>query len=220
MKRKFFLLGVCTVFLAILVTNPYIALLILLAAVLFLISNHMAKKSAWWKSKIIDTSHFMPQPLFRADYRRNFSMLNLGSLEAKNDFQYGTVYGLNLSTGVQSLDVDEKILKFYHSYLSKDGFVAIVLSPYIYKHKEDFRYYSHFFKTLDKSDKGKYGDYFRSRIPLLDGSSYPSFKMMNIYIKYPLLLDFKDFFIFLYHRCLRVLMGGGKCRRFNQNATT
>lgn len=186
MKRKvtFFILLFAYVFAV--VNYPIIAILIGAAIVLCLFLNRYAKQSKWWESKFISNDNFLPQPLFRADFRRNFDMINLGSSESFYNFKYKTVYGLNLSTGLQSFRIDKKIIKFYHSYLRKGGLVAIPISPYKYEYKENFKYYGGLFINLKEEDRTRYGDYYSKRLPILDYQDYPQKKLISLYHKIPI----------------------------------
>jgi hypothetical protein len=114
-------------------------------------------------------------------------MINLGSISASYDFSYGEVYGLNLSSGFQSLNIDLQILKFYHSYLKSGGLVALTLSPLADKHKEDFRYMARFYRNIPIEDRALYGDYYRPTVELLDSSGYGNRRLIRLYRKCPLL---------------------------------
>lgn len=196
MRKKIVLSILVILFILTLITYPTIACLIGLLLIIGLSLNKQAKSSMWWKSKFLDSTRFMPQPIFRADYRRNFDMISLGSIEAYYDFNYTSVYGLNLSSGLQSFGVDKKIIRFYHSYLKKGGYVAISISPYYNIFKEDYKYYGRLFININKEDSSKYGDYYHQCVQALDHSDYPNMNMIRLYHRFPILFDFIDYIRF------------------------
>jgi hypothetical protein len=57
--------------------------------------------------------------------QRNYEVVNVGSNPARFAFFYEDVLGQNWSTGTQSLDEDFEILKYFHSYIKKDGIVLL-----------------------------------------------------------------------------------------------
>ena len=171
-----------------------------LARILFL--TDVIQKTSWWKERYAHTNDFKPQPLFRADYQRNYEAIALGSDTAANDYEFGGgVAGLNLSTGYQPLCIDDKILSFYHSYLRSGGFVLINLNPFSLFHQRKLNadYFSRFIKPLPLKDKQKFGDYYSSNIQLLDSTQLPT--DVYKYMEYPMLYEPMH--------CLKALLGGG-----------
>lgn len=181
-----------------------------LARILFL--TDVIQKTSWWKERYAHTNDFKPQPLFRADYQRNYEAIALGSDTAANDYEFGGgVAGLNLSTGYQPLCIDDKILSFYHSYLRSGGFVLINLNPFSLFHQRKLNadYFSRFIKPLPLKDKQKFGDYYSSNIQLLDSTQLPT--DVYKYMEYPMLYEPMH--------CLKALLGGGKlqfAKKINQ----
>lgn len=188
-KRILFILFsiVCILFIGYL--NLLIALIIVSVAFIVLYANRLLLRSNLWHKKYQKMNDFLAQPLFRADFRRNFDIINLGSLTSCSNFSYKTIYGLNLSSGKQSFTIDNRILKFYHSYLKKSGYVALVMNPYEYVQKENFIYYSRFIKPVDITEKRLYGDYYKSQVSLLEMDQINESSLLKVYLKFPILFD-------------------------------
>ena len=158
------------------------------------------KKTSWWKERYAHMEDFKPQPIFRADHQRNYEAIVLGSDTAANDYKFDSeLLGLNLSTGYQPIDVDNKILQFYHSYLRCGGFVLININPFSFFKQEPLtdEYYSRFIMPLSPLEKQQYGDYYASNLRLLDNTQLPS--TINKFMDYPML--------YAPVHCIRALLG-------------
>lgn len=139
----------------------------------FLFLNRMVKKTNWYKTSFRDTTQFVSNAGYRNDSIRNYEVVNLGSNPARFAFMYDSVLGQNWSTGSQSLNYDFRILKYYHSYLKREGVVIIPLVVFSSCYAEELTsnpdYHIKFNRILPSSLWYKNGSKFRigMRYPLL-----------------------------------------------------
>lgn len=134
----------------------------------------LVRRTNWWNNRYSLVGQFMPQPLFRASYVRNYESICLGGESAAYSIQLEN--GLNLSSGKTTLQLVYDVLKFYHSYLKKKGIVLLSFSPYEVIQQPQLTYidYSRFIKPLPIMEKERVGDYYSPVIYLLDTSQIPS----------------------------------------------
>lgn len=154
---------------------------------LFLSSR--VKKTNWWMNQSLGMESFISSPLFRVNYVRNYDVLNLGNKRAQCAFVYENIKGLNLASNEQSLAVDFKVLKFYFSYLKKNGVVIIPVDLFtsVTLNNENFHFYSKFIKEFPESERNIYKDYYTSTSLLLDATQIPHLPYVINYKKYPFL---------------------------------
>lgn len=131
------------------------------------------RKTNWWNNRYVLVGQFMPQPLFRASYVRNFEILCVGGESAAFAIQIEN--GLNLASGKTTMQLVFDIIKFYHSYLRKKGMILLSLSPFEIIKQPELTYldYSRFIKPLPIEEKQRVGDYYRPVVYLLDSSQIP-----------------------------------------------
>jgi hypothetical protein len=128
-----------------------ISLFILL--VVFLRCNALLRATNGYRNLFIYTSQFVSNVGYREELQRNYEIVNLGSNPARFAFFYENVRGQNWSTGLQGLDQDLEILRYFHSYIRKDGIVLLPIvafssvSSYL---KPDAGYIDKFASFLDR----------------------------------------------------------------------
>jgi hypothetical protein len=96
-----------------------------LSGITFLVLNKLLKMTNWYRNNFVHTTQFVSNVGYREDTQRNYEVVNLGSNPARFAFFYEKELGQNWSTGLQGLDMDLEVLKYYHSYIKKDGIVLI-----------------------------------------------------------------------------------------------
>jgi hypothetical protein len=161
MKRKIIIAVVCAFIVwiiswfvnSVLFWSLFVLGLIFVPAILiFFRCNKWLKKTNWYRNHFIYTSQFVSNAGYRENTQRNYEIVNLGSNPARFAFFYEKVWGQNWSTGSQGLDMDLEILKYFHSYIQKDGIVLIPIvafssvSGYL---KPDLSYVVKFASILD-----------------------------------------------------------------------
>lgn len=104
--------------------------LVCLGIAVLLIANRFLKKTNWYKNHFVFTTQFVSNAGYRDNLVRNYDIINLGSNPARFAFFYEHITGQNWSTGTQGFDMDLEILKFFHSYVKKDGYVLIPIVPF------------------------------------------------------------------------------------------
>lgn len=136
--------------------------------------TNLVRRTNWWNNRYSLVGQFMPQPLFRASYVRNYKSICVGGESAA--FSVHLDNGLNLSSGKATLQLVYDVIKFYHSYLKKKGIVLLSFSPYEIIKQPQLTYidYSRFIKPLPKKERERVGDYYSPVIYLLDTSQIPS----------------------------------------------
>ena len=107
-----------------------IGLLLISAAVLFLLLNKMLKHTNWWRNQYLATEQFVSNAGYRDNIIRNYDIANLGSNPAHFAFFYEDVKGQSWATGSQGQDMDFEVLKYFHSYLREGGTVLIPIMPF------------------------------------------------------------------------------------------
>ena len=125
--------------------------------------NEVYRHTNHYKNKYLFKNKFVSGLGYREDLSRNYDIVNLGSNPAYYGFFYDNVRGQNWSTGSQGLDMDFEILKNYHSYIKRNGFVLIPIMPFTatsqyLKQKKQYwgdEYYSKFVRVLDLSQVRK-----------------------------------------------------------------
>ncbi|MDR1180532.1 MAG: hypothetical protein LBL13_00930 [Bacteroidales bacterium] len=133
-----------------------LGLTLLLFMLLFIAVNKLSKMTNWYRNQFIYTKQFVSNAGYRKDTQRNYEIVNLGSNPARFAFFYEDVLGQNWSTGTQGLDKDLEILKYFHSYVKKDGVVLLPivafssLSGYLQFHKSSLPYLAKFTSILDR----------------------------------------------------------------------
>ena len=158
-----------------------IGLLLISAAVLFLLLNKMLKHTNWWRNQYLATEQFVSNAGYRDNIIRNYDIANLGSNPAHFAFFYEDVKGQSWATGSQGQDMDFEVLKYFHSYLREGGTVLIpimpftAISPFLKERPEywGMAYYSKFAKILDSAQV----------------LQLPYGKKLKRYLKYPLLYN-------------------------------
>lgn len=158
---------------------------------LSLFLNNRVKDTNWWKNQSLGMEDFMPQPLFRVNYTRNYDALNLGNKRAQCAFAYEKIKGLNLASSGQSLAVDFKVLKFYFSYLKKNGLVIIPIDLFssVTSNDESLFFYSKFIKEFSENERDIYKDYYTPVSLLLDATQIPRLSYVISYKKYPFIFQ-------------------------------
>lgn len=121
---------------------------IVLLLLFFYYCNSKVFTTNYWNNRYAAVTDFLASPFFRSDERRNFLAVNLGSVSSHYAFKYEASQGLNLSSGCQSLETDFEVLRTYHSFIKKGGFVILALSPYQIDFKEDIAYWSRFIRKV------------------------------------------------------------------------
>lgn len=151
---------------------------------LLTILSEKVRKTNWWNNRYALVGQFMPQPLFRALYVRNYESLCIGGESAAFAIQIEN--GLNLSSGKTTIQLVFDIIKFYHSYLRKKGKVLVSLSPLEFIKQPELTYidYSRFIKPLPIEEKKRVGDYYSPVICLLDSSQLPTITQKYYYRPY------------------------------------
>jgi len=96
-----------------------------LGIVSFLVLNKLIKTTHTYQNNFIYTKQFVSNAGYRENLQRNYEIVNLGSNPARFAFFYEGIAGQNWSTGLQGLDKDLEILKYFHSYIKKDGIVLL-----------------------------------------------------------------------------------------------
>lgn len=118
-----------------------------------LIANHYILATEWFKCIHADYNHerYPDNIWYRKHDERNYDLVNLGSYAAKFAFDYsGTgMKAMNLSSGVQTLIDDYKIVQNFHSILKENGTVIITIMPFTSVNKrtgimENFKFYNTF----------------------------------------------------------------------------
>jgi len=121
----------------------------------FLLLNKKIKTTNAYKNNFIYTKQFVSNAGYRENIQRNYEIVNLGSNPARFAFFYDGVLGQNWSTGTQGLDKDLEILKYFHSYIKKDGIVLIPIvafssvSGYLKPENDALQYVAKFVSILD-----------------------------------------------------------------------
>lgn len=157
--------------------------LAVLAAAAFFVANKLVKKTNWWKNQYLACQQFVSNSGYRDNIIRNYDIANLGSNPAHFAFFYEDVKGQSWATGSQGQDMDFEILKYFHSYLKKGGFVLIPIMPFTaistcLRERPDYwgmQYYSKFYQILD----------------WFQASKLPHAKRIKLYLKLPLLFNWK-----------------------------
>lgn len=54
--------------------------------------NKKVKKTNWWNNRYLYTQQYLPAPLFRKNFIRNYDVINLGSQSSLFAFDYNNVY--------------------------------------------------------------------------------------------------------------------------------
>ena len=156
-------IGLCLGFLALVA----VALVLLF----FYCCNRKVFSTNYWNNRYLAVNDFLASPFFRSDERRNFGVVNLGSAPSHYAFTYEAFQGLNLSSGCQSLGTDLEILRNYHSFIKKGGFVILGLSPYQIDFKEDVAYWSRFIRKVP-GRPDEYRGYYANYSYLLPSKSH------------------------------------------------
>ena len=154
---------------------------VVLLLLFFYYCNNKVFFTNYWNNRYHAVNDFLASPFFRSDERRNFPVANLGSAPSHYAFMYEAFKGLNLSSGCQTIETDLEILRNYHSFIIKGGFVILGLSPYKIDFKEDIAYWSRFIRKVPGSPdeyRGYYANYSyllpsRSRIVPMRFMRYP-----------------------------------------------
>ena len=156
---------------------------IVLLLLFFYYCNSKVFSTNYWNNRYLAVNDFLAAPFFRSDERRNFLVANLGSAPSHHAFNYGSFHGLNLSSGCQTLETDLEILRSYHSFIRKGGFVILGLSPYQIYFKEDVAYCSRFIRKVP-GEPAKYRGYYANYSYLLPQKS----RMVPMrFMRYPIL---------------------------------
>lgn len=192
MKKK--LLILCYILLIIVTgfAHYLISVLLILFPFLLLYINKKVKKTNWWNNRYLYTQQYLPAPLFRKNYIRNYDVINLGSQSSLFAFDYNNVCkGLNLSSGIQSFPQDFELLKYYHSYLKKNGMVIIPIGPFssAFKSSYNIEYYTRFIQDFPKTEKNIYGDYYTRMIHYLSPIQIPNYNSVLKFVKYPIIYN-------------------------------
>lgn len=157
-----------------------LGLLFISFAICSIVLNKLIKKTNWYSNKFRFTHQFVSNMGYRDNIIRNYDIVNLGSNPAAYGLFYEKVKGQNWATGSQGLDMDFEILKYFHSYIKKGGYVLIPImpfssiSPYI-KVRGGFwneEYYAKFASILDYSQVDR----------------LPNSRKVRLFLKYPLLV--------------------------------
>jgi hypothetical protein len=141
LKKKYMLLIAGSIFATALIIAYFISdilfvsLLVLnglfiLSVLSFIVLNKFVKTTNWYKNNFVHTQQFVSNAGYRTDTQRNYEIVNVGSNPARFAFFYEDVIGQNWSTGLQGLDMDLEILKYFHSYIKKDGIVLLPIVPF------------------------------------------------------------------------------------------
>ena len=149
--------------------------------------SKLVKTTNWYKNNFIYTKQFVPsgyrkdgQRNYDIDKQRNYEIVNVGSNPARFAFFYENIIGQNWSTGTQGLDKDLEILKYFYSYIKKDGTVLLPICAFSSVAgilKRQLSYTAKFASILD-----------RRQI-----NTMPQGIKSHIWMKYP--LDFKSLFM-------------------------
>lgn len=127
----------------------------LLALVALLALNKFVKRTWWYRNIFAHTTQFVSNAGYREELTRNYEIVNVGSNPALYAFFYENVAGQNWSTGTQGLDMDLEILKYFHSYVKKGGYVLLPIVPfssvsgYLKSENAAMEYVVKFVKILD-----------------------------------------------------------------------
>ena len=151
------------------------------------IPTKLVRRTNWWNNRYVLTGQFMPQPLFRAFYKRNYNFVCLGGESA--GFTVEVDNCMNLASGKTTIQLVFEIFKFYHSYLRKHGTVLLSFSPFEILNQPQLSFidYARFIKPLPVEEKHKVGDYYSPEIYLLDLSQVPA--KTRLYFQRPFLYE-------------------------------
>lgn len=105
-----------------------VVVIFMLISLLFV--NKLLKRTNWYQNYFCFTSQFISNAGYRDNLVRNYEAINLGSNPARFAFFYENAIGQNWSTGTQGLDMDLEVLKYFHSYIKKGGYVLIPIVPF------------------------------------------------------------------------------------------
>ena len=137
----------------------------------------------WYNNHFVFTSQFVSNAGYRKNIIRNYEVVNLGSNPARFAFFYEKVLGQNWSTGTQGLDMDLEILKYFHSYIKKNGYVLIPIVP--------FSSISSYLKLEDAPL-----NYLAKFVSILDPYQVRRFlkiRKISLWMRYPLLYNLRAF---------------------------
>jgi len=159
-----------------------LAVLLFFGVISFVLLNKKIKTTNWYQNNFIYTQQFVSNANYRKDTQRNYEIVNLGSNPARFAFFYEGIAGQNWSTGTQGLDKDLEILKYFHSYIKKDGIVLLPVvafssvSGYLKPENDPLSYVAKFVSILDYDQ----------------ASSLPKGMTARRWINYPLLSEWRS----------------------------